>query len=226
MKAKKRTRAYAAVLAAACFFPAVLLAAGALRREAAGSDLSKLFYGREEQVQSPPAKVTGQPRKLIDILSLAGAPTSQWTNGNVWLPFPGSDTDPRGFACIRENAELEDASLYPKVLETHPEWRDEHGLIVGIFRIAKLPAKAVFKAEVGLLKGASQSDGVKFRVYARKDPSFDASTWCAYDGKLDLIGLSLDRYAGQEVELVLEVHVLKTSTQDWAVWVSPRVEWE
>jgi len=226
MKAKKIMRVYSAVLVAGCLFPAILLAAGNLNLESAGSHPSGFFYDREGQVQSPKAKVTGQPRKLIDILSLAGAPTTQWTNGNVWLPFPGSDRDPRGFACIRENAELEDDSRYPKVLETHPEWRDEHGLIVGIFKIAQLPVKAVFKAQVGFLKGASQSDGAKFRVYAKKDPSFDATTWCAYDGKLDLIGLSLDRYARQEVELVLEVHVLKTSTQDWAVWVSPRIEWE
>jgi hypothetical protein len=226
MKTKKTAWVTAALLAGACLLPAVLLAARAHNQESAGSAYSGALDEGGGQVQSPPAKVTGQPRKLIDILSLAGAPTTQWTNGNVWLPFPGSDTDPKGFACIRENAELEDASRHPRVLETHPEWRDEHGLIVGIFKIAKLPARAVFKAEVGFLKGASQSDGVKFRVYARKDPSFDAATWCAYDGKLDLIGLSLDRYSGQEVELVLEVHVLKTSAQDWAVWVSPRVEWE
>jgi hypothetical protein len=178
------------------------------------------------QVQSPPAKVTGTPRKIIDLLPAAGAPTTQWTNGNIWLPFPGEDTDARGFARYRENAELEDGKIYPKVLQTHPEWRSEHGLIVGIFKLIKLPAKAIFRAQTGFLKGATQTDGVKFRVYAKRDPSFDAAVWSYYNGSLDAIGLSLDRYAGQDVELVLEVHVYHTSSQDWAVWVSPRIEWE
>ena len=30
---------------------------------------------------------------------------------------------------------------------------------------------------------------------------------------------------GQDVEIVLQVNVLRTSTQDWAVWVDPRIEW-
>jgi hypothetical protein len=178
------------------------------------------------QVQPPETKVTGTPRKIIDLLPAASAPTTQWSNGNVWLPFAGEDTDARGFACYRENAELEDGNTYSKVLQTHPEWRNEYGLIVGIFKIVKLPAKATFRSQVGFLKGATQTDGVKFRVYTKKDPSFDAAAWCYHDGRLDAIGLYLDRYAGQDVELVLEVHVYHTSSQDWAVWVSPRIEWE
>jgi len=180
----------------------------------------------EIQVQAAKPKVMGQPRKVIDLLPLAAAQTTEWTNGNVSLPFPGEETDERGFARLLEHVELEDGKVYEKVLETHPEWRNEHGLIVGIFRIKNFPAKALFEAEVGFRKGADQTDGVRVKVYAKKDPSYSATTWCYYDGKLDPIGISLDEYAGEDVELVLEAHVFQTSAQDWAVWVAPRIVWE
>jgi hypothetical protein len=180
----------------------------------------------EIQVQSAKTKVIGQPRKVIDLLPLAGAQTTEWINGNVSLPFPGEETDERGFARLLESVELEDGRVYERALETHPEWRNEHGLIVGIFRIAKLPARALFEAEVGFLKGAAQTDGVKFRVYEKTNPSYSATAWCYCDGKLDPIAISLDEHAGKDIELVLEAHVFHTSAQDWAVWVAPRIVWE
>ncbi len=180
----------------------------------------------ETQVQSAKPKAVGKPRKVIDLLPLAGAQTTGWTNGNVSLPFPGEETDERGFARLLESVELEDGKVYEKVLETHPEWRNEHGLIVGIFKISNLPANAVFEAEVGFLKGATQTDGVRFKVYAKKDPSYSATTWCYCDGRLDPIGISLDEYAGKDIELVVEVHVFHTYAQDWAVWINPRIESE
>ncbi len=180
----------------------------------------------ETQVQSAKPKVSSQPLKIIDLLPLSGAKTTQWTNGNISLPFPGEETDEKGVARLLENVELEDGQVYEKVLQTHPEWRNEHGLIVGIFKISKIPPRALFLADVGFLNGATQTDGVRFKVYVKKDPSYSATTWAYFDGKLDPIGISLDEYAGKEIELVLETHVFHTSAQDWAVWVAPRIEWE
>jgi hypothetical protein len=42
---------------------------------------------------------------------------------------------------------------------------------------------------------------------------------------LDELVFDLGRFAGQDIELVLHVHVLNTSTQDWAIWVDPKIEW-
>ena len=89
----------------------------------------------------------------------------------------------------------------------------------------KTAENAIFKAKVGFLEKSVQSDGVEFRVFINREPSFYAARRCHYDGHLDDLSLNLDRYAGQNVEIVLQVNVLRTSTQDWAVWVDPRIEW-
>jgi len=169
--------------------------------------------------------VTGSPARIIPILPLAENEVTQWTNGNVALTFPGAEDDSRGFACYRNETLLEDDKFYPKALETHPEWRNIHGLIVGIFKIENLPENAIFKTKVGFLKGADNTDGVKFKVYARSDPTFYTAINAYYDGKLDDLAINLSRYAGQDIELVLQVHVLNNSAQDWAVWIDPRIEW-
>lgn len=176
------------------------------------------------QISQKKITVTGSPHGKIDILALAATDQAQWSNGNVWLSFPGEQDDERGFACYRENVLLEDDNVYAKVLETHPEWRNTHGLIYGLFKIKNLPPKATFRTRVGFLKGAENSDGVEFKVYARKDPRFYAAKRSYHDGSLDDLAIYLDRYKGEDIELVLQVHVVSSSAQDWAVWVDPRIE--
>jgi len=143
----------------------------------------------------------------------------------VPLTFPGEEGDWRGFACYRYNSLLEDDEVYSIVLLTHPEQRDVYGLIVGIFKIENLPEKATFKAKIGFLKEANHTDGAVFRVFVNRDPSSYSDKECYYDRHLDDLFFSLDNYAGQDVEIVLLVHVLNSSTQVLAVWVDPRIEW-
>jgi hypothetical protein len=170
-------------------------------------------------------KEEGLSKRAIRLIPLAGDKASQWLNGTIALPFPGEDGDYSGFANYRYDSLLEDERVYQKVLLTHPEWRDELGLIVGIFKIKNLAENAIFKAKVGFLEESVHSDGVEFRVFIYKDPTYHAAKQCFYEGHLDDIAFNLDRYAGQDVEIVLQVSVLRTSTQDWAVWVDPRIEW-
>jgi len=167
----------------------------------------------------------GLSRRVIHLIPLAENKNTQWLNGTIALTFPGEDGDYSGFANYRYDSFLEDERVYQKVLLTHPAWRNEFGLIVGIFKIENLAENAIFKAEVGFLKESVQSDGVEFRVFINREPSFYAARRCHYDGHLDDLSLNLDKYAGQNVEIVLLVNVLRTSTQDWAVWVDPRIEW-
>lgn len=170
-------------------------------------------------------KEEGLSRNVIRLVPLAEDKNSQWLNGTIALPFPGEDGDYSGFANYRYDSLLEDERVYQKVLLTHPEWRDEFGLIVGIFKIENLPENTIFKAKVGFLENSVRSDGVEFRVFINKDPTYYTAKRCFYDGHLDDLAFNLDRYTGQNVEIVLLVNVLRTSTQDWAVWVDPRIEW-
>ena len=172
-----------------------------------------------------PSRPAGFPTRIIDLLPLAENMNTRWANGYVDLPFPGEEEDVRGFAGYRYDALLEDNKVYPKVLLTHPESRDEYGFVVGIFKIENLPEKATFKTAIGFLKEANHTEGAEFKVFVNNDPSFYAAERCYYDGRLDDLALDLGKCSGQDIEIVLQVHVLNTSTQDLAVWVDPRIEW-
>lgn len=139
------------------------------------------------------------------------------------LPWNGADNDSRGFARHLTGAVLEDGQTVPLVLQTHPEWKNE-GNIIGIYPGVKIPAGATFKATVGFLKGATQSDGVKFFV-SMVGSSGGAAVMLAelparHDGKLDQITVDLSPYAGSTVDFRLSVSAAGRSNQDWAVWTS------
>jgi hypothetical protein len=175
-------------------------------------------------------KNEGLSSQVIHLIPLAENKNTRWLNGTVSLPFPGEDGDYSGFACYRYNSVLEDERVYQKVLLTHPDFLNRPGMIVGIFKIENLAENAIFKAKIGFLEESIQSEVVEFRVFVNKDPSHYAANQCLYDGHLDDLSLNLDKYAGQNVELVLQVktlhvNVLRTSNQDGSVWVDPRIEW-
>ena len=81
------------------------------------------------------------------------------------------------------------------------------------------------RAKVGFLLQTDRTDSAEFKVFVKGDPSDFASKLCFYDGRLDELVLDLERYAGKDVELVLQVRVLDTVTRHLAVWVDPRIEW-
>ena len=82
------------------------------------------------------------------------ASTASWGSGAGSLLFPGSDSDSRGFACYRNNWQLEDGSTKAKVLETHPQWVS-NGWIMGRYPQLTIPSGAELKVTVGFLKGAT-----------------------------------------------------------------------
>ncbi|MCR4409865.1 MAG: hypothetical protein QHH43_04985 [Candidatus Saccharicenans sp.] len=156
------------------------------------------------------------------------APEAKWyrsISAAGELPWNGADNDSRGFARHVTNAVLEDGQTIPQVLQTHPEWKND-GNIIGVFPGVKIPAGATFKATVGFLKGATQSDGVKFYVSivsAGGGAVMLAEVPARYDGKLDQISVDLSPYAGSTVDFRLSVSAAGRSVQDWAVWGSASI---
>jgi hypothetical protein len=158
---------------------------------------------------------------------LERAPAADWYNlsrdHGLWNA--GLD-DPRGFACYRTNITLEDNNTYPKVLETHPEWRST-SYIEGMYSdIIEIPEGARFKAEVGFIKGATGTDGVGYEVIFYESFSGHPIAYCEsnYDGVLGILDSSLSSLAGKKGRIILIVHAHASSGQDWAVWVNPRIE--
>jgi hypothetical protein len=187
-----------------------------------------LLFSQEKKIKKSASiteKVTRKSSRSISFIDLAETEKAQWTNGRKRIPFPGKESDPLGWVRYRESVELEDKTTYSKVIETHPEWREKKGLLVGMFHVGKLPEDAVFKAKIGFLKGADQTDGVRIKVFSTRDPAYYTSKTCYYDGSLDDLVLPLDRFAGKDFQLVIKVFTLDSYNQDHVIWVDPRIEW-
>lgn len=173
------------------------------------------------------------PLLLIPLITvvydfIANAATANWQS-TADLPFPGTDTDNRGFALLRNNVTLEDNNVYTQALETHPQWITGgtiHGAYTGMYPGYQVQSSDHFYSQIGFIKGASAGN-VKFRVMIRATTS--GNVWIAevnktYNGALGTIDIPLSAYAGQKADFILEVDANNpNATQDWAVWVNTKI---
>ncbi len=158
------------------------------------------------------------------------AASAQWIScgdpcgGGTVLSFGGPDTDANGFVMFRNGATLEDGSTPSKVLETHPMWVDD-GVISGLYPAYTVQAGEHFKAKIGFL-GPCGAGNVVFQVnYKEAGTIHPLGSWTdSCNGSLSSVDVNLNSIAGHTVQFVLAVLANGSSGQDWAVWVSPRVE--
>jgi hypothetical protein len=159
------------------------------------------------------------------------AATASWSSGAGSLPFPGSDSDSRGFALYRNNWQLEDNNIWAKVLETHPQWVS-NGWIMGVYPQMTVPSGAELKVTVGFFKGATGSDGVTFEVKFQEFLGLTVapkiysilSHKATYDSKLDSITTELSSLEGKTGNFVLYANAGQSSGQDWAAWAEAKIE--
>lgn len=159
------------------------------------------------------------------------ASSASWSSGAGDLPFPGSDSDSRGFALYRNNWQLEDNKTWTKVLETHPQWVS-NGWILGRYSQMTVPANAELRVTVGFFKGATASDGVTFEVKFEEFLGLQVapkvysilSQQATYDGKLDSVTAGLSSIQGKTGNFVLYVNAGQNSGQDWAAWAEAKIE--
>ncbi|BAL80789.1 CARDB domain-containing protein [Caldisericum exile] len=156
---------------------------------------------------------------------VSNASSASWSSGAGTLPFPGSDSDSRGFALFRTQITLEDNKVYSKVLETHPQWVDT-GWIQGIYPQITIPNNSKLNINVGFIKGATNSDGVIFRVYFQQGQTRQTliEQRAFYDGHLDSVSFDLSSLSHKTGNFILYVNALKGSGQDWAVWATANIE--
>jgi hypothetical protein len=159
------------------------------------------------------------------------ASSAAWSSGAGNLPFPGSDSDSRGFALYRNNWQLEDNNIWAKVLETHPQWVS-NGWIMGAYPEVTVPANAELKVTVGFFKGATASDGVTFEVEFQEFLGLQVapkiysilSHKATYDSKLDTFTEELNSVVGKTGNFVLYAKAGQSSGQDWAAWAEAKIE--
>lgn len=156
---------------------------------------------------------------------IAQAPSAIWISGAGSLPFPGSDSDSRGFALYRDNWQLEDDSTRARALETHPQWV-AGGWITGKYPQLTVPTDAELKVTMGFFKGATGSDGVTFKVQFEEGQTTQTILTCgaSYDGKLDTMTQSLSSLEGRTGRFILYVDAGQNSGQDWAAWAEAEIE--
>lgn len=166
---------------------------------------------------------------------VAEAPSADWNSSGPdgfnfgALTWPGVSNE-QGFARWLDNAELEDGSLPPRVLETHPHWTDD-GEILGYywFLPVTLQQGDRFVARVGFLEGA-EAGNVVFRISCfdgDADTPFQqlAEVEDAYDGELRDLNIELPlKCVGGNSVFKFQVSANGPPAQDWAVWERARIE--
>jgi Thrombospondin type 3 repeat len=172
---------------------------------------------------SPPGIQEAQSTTNYNFIDRAAQ--AAWRSGAGALPFPGKETDDRGFALLRQGAQMEDGVTYPLVLETHPQWV-ANGWISGSYAGITIGSGAELYVQAGFLNGAQASDGVTFLVNllepGRKSVAL-VNLPAAYDGRLNEATVSLAAYAQKTVTFELLVRAGQSSGQDWAAWASARI---
>lgn len=155
------------------------------------------------------------------------ASEANWVSTAATLTFGGPDTDTNGFAMYRNSQKLEDGSAPAKVLEMHPHMVTD-GVITGTYPAYTVVSGERFKAKAGFLAtsdGTCGTGNVKFQLnYKESGVTKPLGEWTdTCDGMLKDIDVDLSSIAGKTVQFVLAVFANGTASQDWAIWVSPRV---
>ena len=148
-----------------------------------------------------------------------------WQSGAGYLQFPGSASDSRGFALWQTNGYMEDNKKYPKVLETHPEWK-ANGYIMATYPNLAVPTGAKLSLRIGFLKGATGTDGVLYRVLFNYtgQPINIFEKYKSYTGKVETETIDLSKYQGKNGKFILYVNAGgKNSAQDWAGWAEAEI---
>lgn len=156
------------------------------------------------------------------------ATDASWVGSAGVVTFGGPDTDANGFAMYRNNQKLEDGSSPAKVLEIHPQFVN-NGVMTGLYPAYTVVAGEHFKARIGFLAKADGSCGVgsaKFQLNYKESgvikPLGEWTETC--DGSMRDVDVDLGTIAGKNVQFALAVLANGPADQDWAVWVSPRIE--
>jgi hypothetical protein len=151
------------------------------------------------------------------------AKSAVWRSSVGTLSFPGAGNDPKGFVRIIPKGRLNSGNAANSLLQTHPPVK-ANGWIGGRFPLMVLGDNLRFKAIVGFLQGANQTDGVRFLVYVRENNKLHRVASSRVSSKKYVtINAGLSKWAGKKVQIELRVSAGNTSTHDWVVWVKPRL---
>ena len=189
-----------------------------------GDDGSKPFW-----VQ---VKVVVQTGITYDFL--ISAKDAEWissvgTAQGTPLAFNGADDDPDGVAKIKDAVLLETGATSGKILLTYPR-REDNGAVSGLFPAHTVQSGDVLKAKLGFMldyTGSTCGAGrVKFQIVYKEGgaPKLLQEWTKTCSGGFTDVNIDLSALKGKTVQFGFVVQAEGSSTDDWAVWNSPRIE--
>lgn len=168
------------------------------------------------------------PGPVVQFDLHAQAPSATWISGAGTLSWDGADGDSDGFAKYKDGEKVEGGATPDKVLEMHPEWVN-NGVITGRFPSYTVEDGDHFKAKIGFLTfsdGTCGAGDVEFQFnYKQGGTLYPLESWMeTCDGSLTSVDIDLSSLAGESVKFIFAVQANGPATQDWAVWIAPRIE--
>jgi hypothetical protein len=162
------------------------------------------------------------------------AEKANWVSGvgnedGAELAFNGADDNASGTAKIKDGVKMENGATSGKVLFMYPK-HDNNGWIFGRFPLYKVQSGDHFKARLGFFLPSGDtchSGKVRFQLYYKEGSSeFQLlKEWVKNcDGSLMAVDVDLSALKGRTVDFGLAVVAEGNSTDDWAIWNSPRIE--
>ncbi|OPL13955.1 MAG: hypothetical protein AVO39_02860 [delta proteobacterium MLS_D] len=200
------------------FIPAgtVLQARGKIEGKAEQSDDSS-----ETDEESVPVA------NSYDFFKNVGA--AQWKSGSpdgktLRLSYPGRVSDKQGYVMTAASAKVNPDIGVESLLRTHPRKR-QGGWIRGAYPKMILDESVHFRATAAFIRGADDSDGATFKVWAREGGEY-VTLFSKHVSPEEPVSIDVDLspWAGKEVSIILGIAAGETATHDWTVWVKPRLE--
>jgi len=151
------------------------------------------------------------------------ASRASWYNSTTTITFGNTSTPAIGLAYSLANPQLENGSVENESgLVMKP---DTAGLVKGVFPAYTIQSGDHFMTVIGCLHGHT---GCKVNMQLGYSISGGATTVIAtwsetYEGKVYKVDVDLSSLAGQNVNLVLTVLANGDATDDYALWLRPRI---
>ena len=155
---------------------------------------------------------------------IAKGSNATWRNATTQLPWGDPDDDSPGVAVNVANVKMEDGVTYPSLLATYPQ-KITDGMILGLYPAYTIQTNDHLRTKIGLRYNCGNGS-VKFQLrYIEGVSEVTVGEWIENcDGMLSSLDVNLSALVGHTVQFELVVFANGTWSNDYALWVSPRIE--
>lgn len=171
--------------------------------------------------------VVGTPTTNVAYDFVANAGSATWSSGAGNLPFPGAETDSRGYALTGSQWKYEDNSTPQSSILVAPQ-NIANGFIQGMYPATLVQKGDTFQTQVGCELQAT-SCYVQFRLAYQKDSGPITTIW-QFNEKWEGLTkpasfkpVNLDFLAGQNVKFILFLSAYGSAIGDRALWGNPAI---